>query len=414
MPHVQRRFIHELADVPWETAKVYPYVALKDGGNCTALTSDYTSNTYGFLTHRNISAQFYKDLKTLVLQTIEDDPDKFPYDVEFFEDEDVNFVNNQKAPYFTIGTNSYVFLLGNMGNTINTSYIVPKLFLYYNIGPSAASYCYPWTEPLSSEYISTGSFPYYYQYRTLYDASIGKWDYTIHLYYNTDFLVIAYTTPTLTKPISILQQIKAKDRFNRDWYFICQLFGLDPIANYYSGNYLTIRQADDADGKCYSTSPDYECLSQAFNRGYSDFQPGDVNDVGFWFSCGYNIISSAYTYFPVEVDPRSESFGVYDVPIKSPCFRHNTSATGRWPNIECLMQPLEDLTKVYLGNPILFNGLFTMSNQILCASVNILNDAEYEFDGKKYWVFGYYACRYVPFPILFEFDDVEPEPEPGE
>lgn len=407
MPHVSRQFIHTLEDVPRETTgATYVNVSFKNGSACP-VNFYQNATTLRVNCHRDISAAFYKDLKVCLTQLAEDDPAKFPYELEFAEDEDVVYTNGQMIPPFKLGTNSYGISVGNLSTVTSPS--VPWPCVYYGGGSSNTAGTTPSLILGGTSYWSDATlFNNYYansSLYSLYNIDQKKWVYTIHVYYNTDFLVVAFTTPKCGIPFSLFQQIKAKDRFNKDWYFIARFFGLEYMKQITLGGPVIIRPADDADGNCDWTKG--ECIAQHYGKTYDAYDLSTPADYGFWFASSYSRDTNQFPHYYSPIYDFSSAASSF--PIVNPCF-NSTANAGKWPNLGVLMTPLRnDSSLVCIANPILFNGLFTMSNQILCASINIENNQEYIFNDKRYYVFGERYMQKVPFPILFELEDVDPE-----
>lgn len=400
MPYVSQSYVHPVSECPKEaTTAIRTYCAFYDSSANCSPTSYINHATWGLSTHRDISATFYKDIRNFLISVRQSDLENFPYTLEFLEDADVVYANNQKMPPFKIGTNSYCLCVADMGNSV--SYSVPFPFVYYNITSATSSY--PWLMPYSnwsttatSPGANIGMSKYRVAYN-LYDATDDAFEYTLHCFYNTDFLVLAFSTPTTTMLFSFIQQIRCWDRFGVEYYMISHMLGFDFTQNFGMGSFCILRLAEDADYYYYSN------IAQSLGREAGNFKV-NANSVGFWYAWDINYDSTEY---PFTMSGATQPGSMFPC-IINPCL--NYSGGGKWPNLSILNIPLEETDPVMVSKLICFWGAIKLTDQVLCASQNIINDKEYTFNGKKYYVFGDFEVKHVLFPVLFEFDVADPEP----
>ena len=375
MAYVQQTFMHTLESAPTTLATLY-VEHYKTHANIAP--SEAVRTTFPFI--KQLSEYLYKDIKTLLIDAALDDND-FPFELEFVEDADIVYTNAQKMPKFRIGTMSYGTYVTKYAVNGNDTY-TPWTTAYYSQVKSREI-----NPELAAEGKTTSS---YNPFRTLASILVDglTFEYTLYLHYNTDFIVLSFTTRNLSIVTPLIMQAKAKDRFLNDWYMIGRQFGCCATSDYIYCKGPEFRKADNADAGLSGSHAIY-------------FDEDTIVDAEQYTT---NVYVS-----PMTISPTNKLEGA-QLPILSPCANYNSSVgTGAKYviNLQDLSIESVDPSKVCVASPILLQGMLQLTSQIKVASPNIINNREYVIGNKRYFCFGNPQVQALPVPFLFEIGEVE-------
>lgn len=365
MPHIQRSFTHTLDANPTTLAYNTSYYINYRTGTGTFLNATHSSSQ----TVVELSKFFYQDLHALI-NSVND----FPFEVDFLEDEDVQYISGQIAPGFKIGTMSYIPRIV----TYNNQYLPMFDTLYDDASSSYVS------NRLRGESTSNTYFRNLCNIQG--DASVRSYDYTLHVYYNTDYVYIGFTTARQSIITGLLTQVCLTDRIGVDWYLITGSLGLDYFGNdYFSSSNYQLRRVDSTE---------------------TGLDTQDI--IGFRYNVGTYLLNSGYTYapsttteFPKTVS-RNDTTNIVRIIGNPASMKLSTLNYGNFTLSE-FNQELAANDKVIVARPVFFGGILDVPNhQVLVASENIATNVEHTINNTTYFCPGDPQLTNMIMPFLFE------------
>jgi len=385
--HFSKKYTHTLENAP--TIGIFYQHSRLEG------SEDYGTNVAVTPASLNLSTLFYQDLHNF-LDSIND----FPYETEFVNDEDIVYSTAAAtaSSIVKIGTMEYIPYISTCGSgqTEGTQSYIP----WMTIDPKDFRKSYG-TEGIRFDTYS-GSAKYGTTFRTVANCKKAGgervYEWTLHCYYNTHFCVLGFTNENTDKMIPILTQVDAVDRVGRDWYFVTSCPGYTMITS--SGTisnepYPLFEFHLKSNPKKLPTSTGSGIIQHRSSAG-----------IGAYGNFTYTANGDIYTIRGTNLNDARR-----DDTFINPCNGiSNAYEIGKYMNIDSspafFSNDMIDIEDVIVAYPIVMNGLMTLTDQVMCASDNIVLSKEYEINGKKYYCVGDPNVTSINMPFLFEFDVV--------
>ncbi len=385
MGHFSKKYTHTLESIPTIVTLYQRMINTSSGdvtvgGTLTSAGSD------------QLSVLFYQDLHNFI-ESISD----FPYTTEFVNDEDVSYSKSSSATssVFKIGSMSYIPYISTMPS--NATVANQRYIPWISIDPISYRKGTDGSASIRRDSVASGTKTGT-TFRNIANCrkSDSNYDYewTLHCYYNTHFCIIGFTNENTDKMICLLTQVDAVDRTGKGWYFITSVPGLSFVDGSSSINlpYGLIEFHMISDPVRIPGSSASGIIQSNGAGGIIPYGPVSYTTVGDVYSIKGNNTNASAT----------------DNLFDNPCITvSNSYAAGKTINIDSspaiFSEDFIDVEDVIVSRPIVLRGLMSLTDQVLCASDNIVLNKEYEINGKKYYCPGDPGVTSLNMPFLFEF-----------